>query len=406
MDISALIIDDEIEYGELLAEIADLNEVKAIFTDNPNELETLVEEHPNIQLIFLDLSMPQRDGIEVLRALDVCKYKGEVVVMSGFDESVLNTAFELAKSLKLNLIDPIQKPFDIQKISGIFNKIKKSVAAYKEIPTLKKKCTLLTFEQTLEALQENRVELYFQPQVSATSEKIIGVESLVRFRDREGNIIFPDRFIPVIEKHHLTQLLLEKVIDEVCRKAEQVFAKFADITLSINISALDLNRLSLPEEFTKKFSAANIPPARINIELTESQAVSYNTITLDILTRLRLKGFHLSIDDFGTGSSVLENIKKIPFTELKVDKTFIDQIENQPRSLNLLKDIITMAHNQNMQVVVEGVEDIDTLKVVQEAGTDIIQGYLYAKPMAVYEFLNWQPKKNKSDKFSLDFYVI
>ena len=397
------IMDDEPEYGELIKDVAEMASLVAVANHDPVIFEEKMAGLSGIELIFLDLNMPNRDGIEILRALADMDFKGSIILMSGFDRSVLSTAHELAEAHNLSLLSPLKKPFSIQEILNIFSNhdfgLKAPVTSN---ANLNQNQSVMSIESILSALEGGGVCMHYQPQVSFKDYRVIGYESLVRLIDDHGELIYPGRFIEVIEQHGKTQLLLEKVIDKVLSDYQSHLYLLGEFTLSVNVSGLDLVRLDFPDELAKKVRATNFPFNKMVIEVTESRAMQQAKTGLDILARLRLKGFNLSIDDFGTGSAVLSNIKQMPFTELKIDKCFVDKLLIDDKTKSLTQDLINMGHHLNLSIVAEGIEDVQTAMLLREMGCDIAQGFYFARPMPAYNVVQWLKEQNTNTPKSID----
>lgn len=390
MATKVLVVDDDVQYGELISEVAGLHTLEAITLQEPLKFEACLADYPELELIFLDLHMPGRDGIEVMRVLADQNFAGYIVLMSGFDESVLTTAHELAEEYQLTLLPPLSKPFSIRRVAEIFAQLNldgKPRAKRNDQNDLSS--STLSKEELLSALEEKRVVMHYQPQVELDGFRVVGVESLVRLLDTDGNICYPGRFVHLAELEGLNKHLTGLVIEQVCQDYQAHFQAFSEMTISINISALDLDSLTFPDELNHKVSGVNLDPSRVIIELTESKAVEQLKKGLDILARLRLKHFQLSIDDFGTGSAVLSNVKKMPFTELKIDKSFVDQILTNQRTEALTEDLINMGHHMKLNLVAEGIECGASMQLLKDMGCDVGQGYYFARPMPAAQLVAW-----------------
>ncbi|QCU89673.1 EAL domain-containing protein [Thiomicrorhabdus sediminis] len=391
MQIRVLVIDDEPKYGELISDIAELLNIGCAYIDNAEYFEEALQQNPDIDLLFLDLNMPNRDGIQLLRTLAAQSFQGKIVIMSGFDEGVLSTAYDLAASHGLNLLPSLQKPFLLRDIKHILqNHVRQQSHDLTQSFLDDSIQTEMPLDEVVFALSNGHIELHYQPQICLSNNKVTGVEVLCRLLDGDRKPVYPNGFIDVIEANGLNELLLDCVITQLINDIHTHF-NTADPFLywSINVSALDLDNLDLPDTLANRFQQADISPDNIVIEITESSAIKHLHTGLDILARLRLKQFKLSIDDFGTGTAVLENIKRMPFTELKIDKTFIEKITSDKRSASLTADTIHMAQHLNMKVVAEGIEDAKTAKKLIEMGCDIAQGYYFAKPMPATKLIEY-----------------
>ena len=384
-----LIIDDEQPISELIAEVCAIEDIEAIQCNDSRELESLLEQHPNLGLIFLDLNMPNRDGIEVLRYLSDIHCRASIALMSGFDDSVLSTASELALEFGLRMLPSISKPFNVKRIFSTletFNFAELNDDGGVITPILNGKLPSSTVQQWL---KNNQIEMHYQPQFCMRSNNVVGVEALVRLVDEQGNVVYPGAFIDSVEDAGLTKLLLTKVVEKVLHDFESNHPYLFNLNVSINVSALDLDRLDFPDELFSQINSSNLTPTNVTVEITESRAIEQISKGLDILARLRLKGFHLSIDDFGTGEAVLGHIRKMPYNELKIDKSFVDQLTTSIRTHSLTHDLIKMARHLGLSIVAEGIEDSDTASILREMGCDIAQGFYFAKPMPVAALVPW-----------------
>ncbi|BBP45445.1 signal transduction protein [Thiosulfatimonas sediminis] len=384
----ALIVDDELGICELISEVCELQNIQSSYLTDATLFTQALGEHPETSLIFLDLNMPNKDGIEVLRELTDIQFQGQLVLMSGFDDGVLSSAYELAIELGLCLMPSITKPFTLQEIRTILETLY-SPLANSTTSILAEDICEHSYERVKKWLDNDQLVVHYQPQIHLQKLTLEGVECLVRLIDDDGILIYPNDFINTVETHGLNQVLLEKVVDRFCADYQQNPKCFADLSISINVSALDLDRLSFPDDLWGKIKTTNIQPQNIIVEITESRAIEQMRVGLDILARLRLKGFQLSIDDFGTGRAVLGNIRKLPYNELKIDRSFVDQLTSNPRTLSLTHDLIQMAHHLGLRIVAEGIEDIQTAEVLRQMHCEIGQGYLYAKPMPLAQLAHW-----------------
>ena len=398
MKIQIMVIDDEPLYGELIQNVAELHDIATIGVHDTDYFEAELKAHPNVELIFLDLNMPKRDGIEILRSLGDQEFKGDIILMSGFDESVLESAYSLASEHKLSLKKPITKPFSVKEVGQLIQTHEfESIEDLLEPNTqqIKKRTPqLLSVDEISYALENRGLELHYQPQVSLQTNEIVGFECLARIRRYNGELVYPDRFISVIEGSFPPALFLEKVFDNVISDIKDPLAGLEQ-HISVNLSAVDLQRLDFPDLLAEKLNAAELDPQKVIIELTETNAIKQIKVGLDILIRLRLKGFNLSIDDYGTGTAALGQVKSLPFTELKIDRSFIIDINESPKAAKLVRNTIALSHDLGLKVVAEGVEDQQTLRLLQQYDCDIIQGYVFSKPLPPADLLEWIKQHNR-----------
>ena len=229
-----------------------------------------------------------------------------------------------------------------------------------------------------------------QPKVSLTTGHMVGVETLVRWRHPVDGLVFPDRFVGVAETHGLIQRLTRTVIATALTDARAWQLKTGmALHLAINVSMDDVSELDFVDYVASEAAAAGIPSKDVTLEVTESRLTQDMRILLEVLTRLRLKRFRFSIDDFGTGHSSLAQLRDIPFDELKIDRGFVHGAGTDPTIRAIFDSSVTLAKQLGMQIVAEGVEDRADWEHVRKAKCDLAQGYFLAKPMPIEALHEW-----------------
>lgn len=231
--------------------------------------------------------------------------------------------------------------------------------------------------------------MHFQPQINLETNEVIGAEALVRWQHPEYGLIFPDKFIALVENNGLMDLMTKEVINLAIQQISYLVEHGRRIPLSVNVSAENINSLSLPEYLTCILQDNKLDPTMLVLEITETALMGELVTSLDILTRLRMKGFDLSIDDFGTGYSSLSHLHRIPFTELKIDQSFVKTMEHDDVSKAIIKTCILLGHELGMSVVAEGVESEAILDKLINMGCNNAQGYHIARPMPGEQLLSW-----------------
>lgn len=387
-----IIVDDDCMTCELLATAAEgiFDEIKQ-YNDAASFLQQPLSQ---TDIVLLDLQMPEIDGVETIRLLAQSHSPACLILISGYDESVLRSARVLARDLGLRVEGNLTKPIGIAQLTTLLSSLVEELA---EAPAPENMRPILTdpasFIPTeadlLQAIERHQLVLHFQPQVSLKSSALVGLEALVRWQHPQYGTLYPDRFIALAESSGLIGKLTEEVLNlAVCQSKEWHEQGYA-FKISVNISAENVSNLEMPEyleSLTKRFE---LDSHMLMLEITESALMSEITTSLDILTRLRLKGFKLSIDDFGTGFSSLSQLHKIPFTELKIDQSFVRRMNEDPQSAAIVETCIMLGHKLKMLVVAEGVENHKIWQQLKELGCDIAQGYQIAKPLPPEELLQW-----------------
>ncbi|MDE3104729.1 MAG: EAL domain-containing response regulator [Acidobacteriota bacterium] len=381
---SILIIDDEADSGSFIVDAATIMGMRACATTRASEfLEKLTED---TSLLFLDLVMPEVDGIELLRILGERQCRADIVLMSGLEKRVIETAEQWAMSLGLHVVARLHKPFRLADLEHIFYRQKATTSAIRPQRTPQ----LASEEEVCRAIREDEFVLHYQPQVDLATREVVGVEALVRWQHPTRGLIFPDDFISRVEELKLIDDLSWIVI----RKGLREIPRFTShtgrpIALSINISAYSLHDLRFPDTVLKLMRDQNMPTARTIFEITESGLIQELTHTLDVLTRLRMKGFQLSIDDFGTGYSMMQQLRRIPATELKIDRGFVQTMLSNDSDRVMVHKTIEIGHELNMRVIAEGVETAEQLDLLQQMKCDIAQGYYFSKPLPPDDLVQW-----------------
>ncbi|WP_417598637.1 EAL domain-containing protein [Oceanospirillum sp.] len=384
-----LVLDDEKEICELVAEVA---EMQGFSCEQCSVLSSLNELtlSPMPDILVLDLSMPDVDGIEVINHLGSLPVKPQLILMTGFERSVLDGAHKLADRLHVPVLGQLNKPISLNTLTEL---LKQPFTEHIQGQTLPSS-TLATLkfnpEDIQTGLQQNEFIAYYQPQINLKTGKLHGAEALVRWHHPNG-LIMPDDFLPLIESNQQILPLTESVIEQTLKQMTiWQESGLPPLQTSINLSAAYLYELDLPALMTRLLKRYPIPADMITFEITEriglgdhSQAIS------DTLTRLRLKNFSLSIDDFGTGYSSLSQLNQLPFNEIKIDKSFVFHLLSSPISKAIVESSITLAHQLGVRCVAEGVETQEMKQALCRMGCHIGQGYLYSKALPPDEFLNW-----------------
>jgi diguanylate cyclase (GGDEF)-like protein len=240
-----------------------------------------------------------------------------------------------------------------------------------------------------EAIQNNEFELYYQPQFDIRTGIITGVEALIRWFDEDGNIILPSEFIPIAEETSLIIDLGKWVIHQACHEFKSLMNQgFPAIKVAINISANQFHQSQvLVNSIENALQSSGLPSHLLQLELTESVLIDDVDETISIIEKLKSQNLTFAIDDFGTGYSSLSYLKRFPVDTIKIDRCFIRDIDVDPNSRAIIRAISVMAHELELHVLAEGVEDKDQMAFLEKHNCDFVQGFLTAKPMPAKELL-------------------
>jgi len=246
---------------------------------------------------------------------------------------------------------------------------------------------LILINKLRQAEKNKELELYYQPKVETDTEKIIGMEALLRWNHSERGMIYPNEFIPIAEETGLIVPIGEWVLWNACKQAKEWQEKgYGQLCISVNISARQFQNQNIIDIVSNILKETGLEPRYLELEITETIAMLDINYTIDILKKLKNIGVSISIDDFGTGYSSLNYLKQMNVDELKIDKSFIKDLLINPKNMAIAKTIILLAHQLNLQVTAEGVETEEDVDFLRENRCDKIQGYYYSAPIAASEF--------------------
>lgn len=389
------LLDDEEALVDLHCEVAELAGLEAHGFTRASDFFEQVVDFENSSILVLDLNMPEMDGIEVMRRLAKMHNTPALILLSGHDVSVLHSAEKLCRAHGLEVIASLKKPLSLDNLMQLFKQHNPENRLQKQIDSAYS-AQELTVNDLKRAIQEDQLVLHFQPQLELATNELSGIEVLVRWQHPEQGLVYPDSFIPLAEKSGLIGELTYWVIDNSMKQQQLWQEEGLTTTVSVNISALDITSLKLPEQLADLLNNNKLASNRLTLEVTESALMGELVTSLDILTRLRLKGIRLSIDDFGTGYSSLSQLHRVPFTELKIDRSFVSNLSTDSEARAIVKTCILLGHELNMLVVAEGVEYEADFVLLEQMGCDIAQGYYIARPMPSENLLAWV-KARESD---------
>ena len=233
-----------------------------------------------------------------------------------------------------------------------------------------------------QAVERQEFKVYYQPQVDLLSGRVVGVEALVRWQPPEGGLVGPDQFIPLAEDTGLILPIGQRVLEQACRQtADWVRSGHDHLRLAVNLSARQFNQPDLVEHVARVLDETGLDPRLLELEITESTAMVNLDATSETLKRLHARGLSLSLDDFGTGYSSLSYLRRFAIDVLKIDRSFIKDLDSNSDEAAITQAIISMAHTLRLKVIAEGVETKAQLKYLRSLGCDYGQGFLFSPPL-------------------------
>ncbi len=372
-----LAIDDESAFLEIIQTVAKSANFAPKVTTDPAVFRAALQEQPPA-VVLLDLQMPGCDGIELLRVLADAGCRAKIILMSGFDPRVLALARGIGRDLGLDMGEPLEKPI-------------RPAALRHLLSGFRSKTFQPTASELQTAIDSGHLELFYQPLIILATAETIGFEALVRWKHPEFGIVMPDRFIGLAEQEGLIAPLTARVLELAAAQIASWRKLEIDTIVSVNISAANIVP-ELPDNLVRLCVRHDIPPRLLRLELTETAAMGNHALMLEVLTRVRLKGFQLAIDDFGTGYSSLVQLHRLPFTELKIDQSFVREMAGSDEANMIVGAIINLGHSMRLELIAEGIETEDHLKRLIAMGCKTGQGYYFSRPMPASEVPDWIAK--------------
>lgn len=396
-----LVLDDDATIGRTVAMIAESVGFKAVSTTKPEDFFRLIKSWQPSH-IALDLVMPDMDGVQVMARLAATECRAGIIITSGVGSRVVDAAGRSATERGLNIVGTLSKPFTPAVLRALLLGPETGIhgetgSGIRELGRLSVTDPEFGPGDLLEAVDRQELFLVYQPQVDCRNDKISGFEALVRWRHPRLGIVMPDRFIPIAEASGLINSVTDRVVELGLSWLSAAFPQRpngnstadVDVSLAINMSAASLDDRDFVEDMLQACASHEVEPERIILELTETSAMRDPVATLDQLTRMRMKGFQLSIDDFGTGFSSMLQLARLPFSELKVDRSFIMTCLQSLESRAVVRSVVELGKSLGLRTVAEGVEDAVTLEYLKSLGCDIAQGYYIGRPLAADGVSSW-----------------
>jgi EAL domain-containing protein (putative c-di-GMP-specific phosphodiesterase class I) len=369
-----LILDDDAGICDFVEEVAESLGFSVSVPGLPFDInDRLKEFQPS--LIFLDLQMPGKDGIEVIRQLGEAGAKVQIVLASGQDRQILHAARNLAQKRGLAVLDCLNKPLRLEILEAT---LRRGLSA----------AALIDHSALRQAIASGELLMQYQPKVVIGPGEVWrthSLEALVRWQHPDLGLLPPGLFIDLAERHNLIVDLTDYVIGSVLRQMTVWQRDGIAIPVAVNLSAHFIDDLGLPDRLANLAADHAIDTGLLALEITESSAMADVSRAMDVLTRLRLKGFRLSIDDFGTGYSSLIQLFRMPFSELKIDREFISGLPDDPESAIIVKGIVNLAHALELKVCAEGVESEAAFTFLKHQGCDLYQGHHFSPAISADE---------------------
>ncbi len=322
-------------------------------------------------IVVCDLNMPEMDGLEFLRLLGEKQHRASIVIISALGGKLLTSAGKMVKMYGMKLLGVIEKPVMREQLRFLLAKHDRSENKWSQAAD----AASFTLEEILQGIRAKQFEPFFQPKVDFQTGRIVGAEALARWIHPQQGVVSPYAFIPLLEQSgnidELTFLMLEKAAIS-CRSFHD---KGHILTFSVNLSLVTLGDTALSDRITQMVRNVGLDPCYLMLEITESAAMTDVAHSLENLARLSMNGFGLSIDDYGTGYSSMQQLTRIPFSELKIDQSFVKDFADNEALRIVVESSIDMAH----KLKVKSCRDTTGLEYAEKHGMRYGAGLLYCQ---------------------------
>jgi EAL domain-containing protein (putative c-di-GMP-specific phosphodiesterase class I)/FixJ family two-component response regulator len=339
-------------------------------TDGRSALAVLAKQKQPVDVVLVDLDLPQMDGIEFIGHVAEQRLASAVVVLTALDPALLNTVRIMARAAGMRVLGTVEKPLTHAKLLEVIDLYFTDDVQADEAPHPDIDEGLLA-----EALASDAFEAWFQPQVAIGSGFVTGVEALARW-NLDGRPVSAARFIPELERCNLIDALTERILTQTCRWCTRWREAGLDLGVSVNVSMHNLADTAAADRYQAIVQEAGVDTHDVTLEITESSMMHEAAQVLNVLARLRLKGFGLSVDDFGTGWSSLSQLAQLPVTELKIDQGFVNGAATEPRNRAVVEASLELGRKLGLTTVAEGVRSVEEWQMLAELGCTRAQGEL------------------------------
>lgn len=336
-------------------------------------------------LAFIDLEMPVMDGVELVRRIAEKKLVKSVIILSSKDPSLILSIGTMAENDGLSVVGSFQKPLKGEDLVTSLKRFERGLA---QVKTEQAK-TDLTEQDILQGILKKEIILHYQPKLTVKGLLFKGVEALSRWHHPKRGDISPVEFIAAAERYGIISKLTIYLFEQALKQKADWFSHGLNFHLSFNLSPLSLSEYSLADDIAAQVENYHVSPKDIVFEITENALCGEVSKAIETLAKLRLKGFKIAIDDYGTGFANAQQLSRVPATELKLDRILVDNVATNPQQQAILKSTVGLSKDLQLETVAEGIEHLEDFKFIHQLNVDLVQGYYFAKPMEADLLIDW-----------------
>ena len=393
---TVLVIDDQRFQRSVLARTLKSLGVDEVLeaADGGSALKLVRDHRESLTLIISDVDMPEMDGLEFIRRVAQEAAQTAVAIHSALDRGLLKSIEVMSAEYGLHLIGVLEKPATEIALRQLLESAMDRTRSGRRLEAPVDEAEIAA------AIRHHEFEPWFQPKVELRTSRVCGAEVLVRWCRVHAAPLPPDRFLAAVTKAGLMRALTLGLAARSAQYLQRVAARGKGFTLSLNVCPTLLDDPAFGDALARALVDAGATSQEVVLEITENAAARNQAAALENLTRLRMRGFELSIDDFGTGFSSLAQLVRTPFSELKIDRTFVSRLVTDDATRALVEAVVGLARRLGLRTVAEGIETEAELEILLDLDCDMGQGYLFARPMPVNVWASWmqarQPTSSES----------
>lgn len=368
-----LAFDDELDFLDLIETVATGVGFQVLTARTSAEFfDQLARRRPS--LVVLDLQLPGMDGIEVIRNLARLATDTGVLLVSGMDQRVLVSARQVGESLGLKMLGVLQKPILLEDLEALLQTQLDSEAR-------------LRADDLRRGIEEMELVVHYLPKLvkERGTWQIRGAEALVRWQHPRLGLLYPGQFLALAEGNDMIVAITDFVLSDAVRQAGLWRGHGHSLGVAVNLSPRLVRDVGFPDRLGRLLREYDLPPELLTIEVTEASSLHDVEMVTDVFTRLRVKGIGLSLDDFGTGTSSITQLYRMPFTELKIDRSLVSELPHTQAAATVVTAIVELAHRLSLTVCAEGIETEAQFSFMDQAGCEALQGQLISKAVPAAE---------------------
>lgn len=385
-DMRVLIVEDDEFQRNMLVRLLKLNRVETIeqAADGVLALEIIERCPEGFDLIISDLEMPNMDGMEFIRILCERKTLCSLAITSAWNETFLSSIQTMCSAYGIDPLGVLKKPITSKNIEVLLKKIDSKKRGREHV--FKASVPRFSIEEILEGVAANQFEPAYQAKMDLQTGRIVGAEALARWEHPVHGTVPPFSFIETLENAGKINELTFSMIAQAAAACRSWDEMGLNIDVAVNLSLTSLTDTKLARHIYDLVRESGLSPERMTLEMTETAAMTELAPVLENLARLRMLGFGLSIDDFGTGFASMQQLSRVAFTELKIDRSFVSVMGEKREAKAIVETSIDIASRLGIKSIAEGVETAEELQILKQSGCNLAQGYYISKPIGLSEF--------------------